>query len=76
VNPVERIRQILKGNERKTGTVVAADSQNVTVATTKGVLTMQRLPGDATAYRQGDTAVLSGGKVVGRRRGSPPVYVV
>lgn len=76
MHPINELRKLLSAKPRSTGTIVSADYGSITVATTTGVVTVNRLPGDATAYRAGDTAVLLDGRVIGRRSGDPPIYVV
>lgn len=76
MHPVNDLKRLLSRNIRQTGTVVNSNLDTVTVATSKGVVSVKRLPGDATLYRNGDTAVLLDGQVIGRRRGSPSIYVV
>lgn len=75
MHPLVRLRQLLATASPHRGTVVKSGA-SMTIATNTGSLVMFRAPGDANIYRVGDEVVLSNGTIVGKRSGSPTVYVV
>lgn len=76
MHKLKELRKILNQTSPNNGKIVKAGSSDLLVATNRGSVLLNKIPGDATQYNTGDEVILVNGVVVGRRKRNPPVYVL
>lgn len=76
MHPVKQLRKLINPPIPNQGKVVRITDHNVMVSTRQGMVTLQPTANDATRYGVGDTVILSGGVIVGRRLRQPTTYLV
>lgn len=72
---IKELKRLLNTSPPNNGTVVESGN-SLTVATRKGTISVPKSAGDATAYKVGDTVIISNGVLVGRRIKRPKIYVI
>lgn len=75
MHPLKELRKLVKPISPNSGKVVKAGTE-LLIATSKGSLLLNKVPGDATQYNVGDEIILTNGVVVGRRQRNPTIYVL
>ena len=76
MHPLRRLQHLLAPPVSPNHGTILAIGTDLRIATSSGLLSVPRAVTDATVYRVGDSVVLANGVVVGRRNGTPTVYVV
>jgi hypothetical protein len=75
MHPLKQLQSLLKERTSNQGKVVKVGN-DLRIATSHGMVSVQPNPNDLTRYRVGDSVLLANGAIVGRRMPSTKVYVV
>lgn len=75
MHPLKELRKLLEKTSPNRGTVIK-NGTILSVITNKGQMSIAPTLNDATKYKNGDEVILVNGVIVGRRKKTPPVYVL
>jgi hypothetical protein len=75
MHKLKELRKLINQPLPNSGKVVKAGTE-LLIATNRGSVLLNKVPGDATQYNVGDEVILANGVVVGRRKRNPTVYVL
>lgn len=76
MHPIKQLQRTLIRTASQQGTVVKSESNQVFIATERGMKILTRSDSDATVYRNGDSVRFQGETLVGRRTQPKEIYVL